>query len=205
MDIEKAPFPAIAGIILAGGASSRFGSNKALALLDRKPVIQHVADILRPLFPTCLLSTNTPEAYAFLDLPTIADIFPGAGPLAGIHASLKYIAEPRAFIAGCDMPLLDPVLIRLLCSIAEQGDWDVVLPWPARGPEPLCAVYNRTARPVIEKNLKQGNRKVSDTLTELRVRRVEEAELLSVVNNLNTLHNINRPEDMADISYSQKR
>jgi molybdopterin-guanine dinucleotide biosynthesis protein A len=202
MDIPKLPFSAIAGVIMAGGLSSRFGRNKALALLDRKPVIQHVADILIPIFPTCLLSTNTPDAYAFLGLPPVADIFTGAGPLGGIHAALNYIVEPRAFIAGCDMPLLDPALIRFLCTLAEQDDWDVVLPWPAGGPEPLCAVYSQAVLPVIEEKLKQGNRKVRDTLEELSIRRVEEAELLSVVDNLNTFHNINRPEDLADISGS---
>jgi molybdopterin-guanine dinucleotide biosynthesis protein A len=200
MDMPKLPFSAIAGVIMAGGLSSRFGSNKALALLNRKLVIQHVADTLSVVFPACLLSTNTPEAYAFLGLPMIGDIFPGAGPLGGIHAVLKYIAEPRAFIAGCDMPLLDPALIRFLCTLAEQGDRDVVLPWPASGPEPLCAVYSRAALPIIEKNLTQGNWKVRDTLEELNVRRVGEAELLTVIDNLNTFHNINRPEDLADFA-----
>jgi molybdopterin-guanine dinucleotide biosynthesis protein A len=200
MDIPKSPFPAIAGVIMAGGLSSRFGSNKALALLDRKPVIQHVADILSVVFPFCLLSTNTPEAYAFLGLPFVADIFPGAGPLGGIHAALRHIAEPRAFMAGCDMPLITPALVRYLCTLAEQDDRDVVLPWPASGPEPLCAVYSRSALPVIEKNLKQGNWKIRTILEELRVRRVEETELLTVIVNLNTFHNINRPEDLAAIS-----
>ena len=199
MDIRKSPFPAIAGAILAGGVSSRFGSNKALALLDRKPVIRHVADILAPIFPTCLLSTNTPEAYAFLGLPTVADIFPRSGPLGGIHAVLNAIVEPRAFIVGCDMPLLDPFLIRFLCTLAEQNDLDAVLPWPVSGPEPLCAVYSRSALPVIEKNLKKGNWKVGDNLEELRVRRVGEKELLAIVADLSSLHNINRPEDLADI------
>ncbi len=202
MDIPESSFPAIAGVIMAGGLSSRFGSNKALALFNNKPVIQHVAQTLSPLFSTCLLSTNTPETYAFLGLPTIGDIFPGAGPLGGIHAALHTIAEPRAFVVGCDMPLLDPQLIRFLCTLSEQGDWDVVLPWPPSGPEPLYAVYNQSALPVIEKNLQQQNRKVSDTLTELRVRRVEEAEILAIGANLTTFHNINRPEDLADISDS---
>jgi molybdopterin-guanine dinucleotide biosynthesis protein A len=50
------------------------------------------------------------------------------------------------------------------------------------------------------KNLKQGNLKVSDTLTELRVRRVMETELLTVMDNLKSFHNINRPEDLAEIT-----
>jgi len=202
MDISKTPFPDIAGVIMAGGASSRFGSNKALALLDGKPLIRHVADILSPFFPTCLLSTNTPEAYAFLGLPTVADIFPCAGPLAGIHAALNNIAEPRAFIVGCDMPLIAPALIRYLCTLAEQDDWDVVLPWPATGPEPLCAVYSRAALPAMEKNLRQRRWILSVTVSELRVRRVAETELLTVIDNLRIFHNINRPEDLADITSS---
>ena len=202
MDIPESSFPAIAGVIMAGGLSSRFGSNKALANFNGKPVIQHVADTLSPLFPSCLLATNTPEAYAFLGLPTVEDIYRNAGPLGGIHAALNSIAEPRGFIVGCDMPLLDPLLIRFLCTLAEQEEWDVVLPWPASGPEPLHAVYNQSALPVIEKNLKQRNRKVSDTLAELRVRRVKETEILTIVADLTTFHNINRPEDLADISDS---
>ena len=177
MEIPESSFPAIAGIIMAGGTSSRFGSNKALALFHKKPVIQHVTETISPLFPTCLLSTNTPEAYTFLRLPTVQDIYPNAGPLSGIHAALNAIDEPRCFVVGCDMPLIDPRLIRFLCTLAEQDDWDVVLPWLTNGPEPLCAVYSRSALPVIEKNLTQRNWKLSDTVSELRIRRVEGQEL----------------------------
>jgi molybdopterin-guanine dinucleotide biosynthesis protein A len=66
MDNPESSFRAIAGIIMAGGVSSRFGSNKALALFKDKPIVQQVAETISPLFPTCLLSTNTPEAYTFL-------------------------------------------------------------------------------------------------------------------------------------------
>lgn len=202
MEIPESSFPAIAGIIMAGGTSSRFGSNKALALFHKKPVIQHVKEAISPLFLTCLLSTNTPEAYTFLGLPTVQDIYPNAGPLGGIHAALTAIAKPRCFVVGCDMPLIDPRLIRFLCTLAEQDDWDVVLPWLTSGPEPLCAVYSRSALPVIEKNLKQDLWKLSDTVSELRVRRVEEPEILAIGADLSTFRNINRPEDLADLSGS---
>jgi molybdopterin-guanine dinucleotide biosynthesis protein A len=202
MEIPESSFPAIAGVIMAGGPSSRFGSNKALALFKDKPVIQHVAETISPLFPDCLLSTNTPEAYSFLNLPTVQDIYPNAGPLGGIHAALNAIDKPRCFVVGCDMPLIDPRLIRYLCTLAEQDDWDAVLPWPASGPEPLCAVYNKSGLPVIEKNLRQGNLKLSDTVSKLRIRRVMEVEILAIGADLTTFRNINRPEDLADISSS---
>jgi molybdopterin-guanine dinucleotide biosynthesis protein A len=203
MEIPESSFPAIAGVIMAGGLSSRFGSNKALALFHNKPVIQHVAETISPLFPTCLLSTNTPEAYTFLGLSTVKDIYPNAGPLGGIHAALSAIDQPRCFVVGCDMPLIDPKLVRFLCTLAEeQDDRDVVLPWLASGPEPLCAVYSQTGLPVIEKDLIKRNLKLSDTVSELRVRRVKEEELLASGADLSTFRNINRPEDLADITGS---
>ena len=79
------------GVILAGGASSRFGSNKALALLRGRPIISHVAAVLEKTFHSHLLVTNSPETYQFLGWQMTTDIHPGQGPLAGIHSALQAI------------------------------------------------------------------------------------------------------------------
>lgn len=131
----------VAGVILAGGKSSRFGSNKALALHQGATLIQTITRRLAGLFPETLLITNTPEDYGFLGWPMAADQYQNCGPLAGIHAALRTISQPRAFVCGCDMPLLNPELIRFLCEL--DGDHEVVLPWLPEGPEPLYAVYSK--------------------------------------------------------------
>ncbi|MFZ5776323.1 MAG: molybdenum cofactor guanylyltransferase [Thermodesulfobacteriota bacterium] len=187
-----------AGVILAGGKSSRFGSNKALADHDGAPLVQHIAERLAPLFSETLLVTNTPAEYDFLAWPTVADHFQECGPLAGIHAALSTIQASQAFVCGCDMPLVEPALIRLLCELSSGHD--VVLPWLAAGPEPLYAVYAKAALPRIEASLAAGERKIVRVLARLRVRRVSETEILKVLPDLATFHNINHRHDLARLT-----
>lgn len=186
----------VTGVVLAGGASSRFGSNKALAVHDGRPLISHAAETLEALFASRLLVTNAPEAYGFLDWPTVGDHYQGAGPLAGIHSALAVINTPYAFITGCDMPFLNIRLIRLLAELASAGDWDVVVPCPGGRPEPLYGVYHRRCLPTIEASLNRDERKVGLVFKALRVRRVEEDELLAVLSDLTTFLNVNRPADL---------
>lgn len=184
----------ITGVILAGGQSTRFGSNKALAILDGQPIIAHGAGVLSQLFSQRLLVTNSPGLYGFLNWPLTGDLLPGAGPLAGIQAALTTIDTPFAFITACDMPWLNPALIRHLCTLA--GAWDVILPWTANGPEPLHALYAKTALPIISESLVQGERKLQTVLATLKVRQVSTDEILTVVPDLGSFANINRPEDL---------
>ncbi|MEW6521301.1 MAG: molybdenum cofactor guanylyltransferase [Thermodesulfobacteriota bacterium] len=182
------------GVILAGGASSRFGSNKALALLQGRHVIQHAATVLTKLFSQLLLVTNSPDSYRFLGWRMTDDIYADSGPLAGIHAALRTITTPQAFIVGCDMPNLDSRLIAYLCNLA--GDWDAALPWLDAGPEPLYAVYRKSCLPVIERQLQARQRKISLALEQLRLRKVSQQEVLGITRDLMTFHNINRMGDL---------
>lgn len=182
------------GVILAGGASSRFGSNKALALLQGNHIIQHVATVLENLFPQRLLVTNTPETYRFLGWKMSGDIHIGCGPLAGIHAALTHISTPQAFIVGCDMPNVAPNLIGFICNL--PGDWDVALPWLESGPEPLYAVYRKSCLPVITKQLQAKQGKIRLALQLLKLRKVTQQEVVAITGDLTSFHNINRLEDL---------
>ena len=188
----------LAGVILAGGKSSRFGSNKALALHDGRAMVQWIADRLSPLFDELLLVTNHPESYAFLDWPMCPDRYPDCGPLAGIHAALSTIGKPGAFVCACDMPLLDPKLIRFLCGLVD--DRQAVIPWLPEGPEPLHAVYNKSALPVIEASLRAGRRKISALYESLRIRKVGPEEILRIVPDYTTFQNINHQHELAGLA-----
>ena len=195
--MQRAPSPitATTGVILAGGASSRFGSNKALALLHGKAIIQHVADTLEAIFPHHLLVTNSPETYEFLGWEMVGDIYSGGGPLAGIHTALHHIIGAQAFITACDMPLINQDLISFLCK--RPGAWDVALPWLEMGPEPLYGVYRKSALAVIEKELSQKQRKIRLALAKLSLHTISGNEALAITGDLATFHNINRLQDLA--------
>lgn len=184
----------VAGVLLAGGKSSRFGSNKALALFQGRPLVSHAAALLQRLFGEILLVTNSPAEYAFLGWPMTGDIFPDCGPLAGIHAALGQVASPRIFVVGCDMPLVQEGLVRLLCG--EAGRWQAVVPALDQGLEPLCALYSKECLPVIEENLRQGRRQLHRLFGQVRTKRIAEPVLRQADPSLVSFENINRLPDL---------
>ena len=188
----------VAGVILAGGKSSRFGSNKALALHQGDALVEGISRRLAALFPETLLITNTPEEYGFLGWPMAKDLYPGCGPLAGIHAALRTVSQPRIFVCGCDMPLVNPELIRFLCEL--EGDHDIVLPWLDEGPEPLYAVYSKKALPIIAEQLSKNQYKIGMVFEKLRIRKVTPEEILQIVPDLTTFQNINHQHDLARLA-----
>jgi FdhD protein/molybdopterin-guanine dinucleotide biosynthesis protein A len=186
--------PDTAGVLLAGGKSSRFGSNKALAFFQGKPLISHAAELFSRLFSETLLVTNNPETYAFLGWPMTGDIFVGSGPLAGIHAALNKVASPQILVIGCDMPLIQEPLIRLLCR--ESAGWGVVVPELKQGLEPLCAVYQKSCLTVIEGNLNEGQRKLNRLFEQLQTKKIPEPILRQADPKLLSFENINRLPDL---------
>ena len=184
------------GVLLAGGQSRRFGSNKALAQVGGSLMIEHPARVLAELFTRRLLVTNRPELYEFLGWPMAPDLTPGGGPLAGIEAALTHAATPYIFVAGCDMPELDRALVSHLCQLAPG--YDAVIPLSAKGPEPLHGVYAKSALPTISTALAAGSRKLQAVLASLRLREVTEAEMLAVSPTaLGSFRNINTVNDLA--------
>ncbi|MEN8232419.1 MAG: molybdenum cofactor guanylyltransferase [Thermodesulfobacteriota bacterium] len=192
-------FSDITGVILAGGQSNRFGSNKALALLHGKSLIQYVTETMTAIFNDCLLVTNAPEQYDFLNIPMIRDQYQDSGPLAGIHAALSHTGKAWIFVVGCDMPAITPDVIAFLCSFVHE-DCEAVIPWLETGAEPLCGLYHKTALAQIEQYLKDGKAQVRELLENLTVRKIKEQELLQVTGDLQVFYNVNRKQDLGRLA-----
>lgn len=150
--------PGIAGVILAGGGSRRMKSDKSLLPLYGARFIDHVYRVMNDLFQEVLIVSNSPEVYADIDCCKVPDIYCAKGALAGIHAGLFHARHDRVFIVGCDMPFINPQVVRAICT----GDWpeDVVIPVSQGGFEPLHALYGRRCITVIEKQLQAGRKRI---------------------------------------------
>ncbi len=144
------------GGILVGGAGSRWGGPKQLAVLDGQTFLERVVAALSPFVerPTLLGAGPVPERCAeMVQLPDPPDV---SGPLAGLLAALRY--EPRAtwLVAACDLPLLDASAVEWL--LAERRD-DTIAVIP-RGPtgrlEPLFAAWEPAAAPRLEELARSG-------------------------------------------------
>jgi molybdopterin-guanine dinucleotide biosynthesis protein A len=210
----------ITGVIIAGGKSSRFGSDKAMAMISLKnltrinnslktksgnsfsnikpqtklPMIQHIGNVLSSIFSKTLIICNDTEKYSFLPFPTVRDIYPDQGPLAGIHAGLVNSKTKKIFITGCDLPLINSEFIRYQCSISNN--FQVTIPSLECGLEPLCAIYNKDCVPVIEQLLENKQHKVSALFDKVGTRKINKSEILNIVPDLSIFTNINNQSDL---------
>lgn len=189
----------ITAVILAGGTSSRMGSNKALLTVDGTSLIEKIYRTVAQLFGEVVLVTNTPVDYAFLHCPLVVeDRYPGAGPMAGLHAGLLASREDRIFITACDTPFLNPDVIRMICAV--DGEHDAVVPLSAGGMEPLQALYGRHCLAIVEQSLEQGDRKLLNLLARVRTRFVTPEELASIPGADLSFCNVNTPDEYAALA-----
>ncbi|MGI9950931.1 molybdenum cofactor guanylyltransferase [Moorellaceae bacterium AZ2] len=182
------------GIALAGGKSSRMGTNKALLPVGRDTMLGTVVSVLKSLFPETLVVTNEPELYLELGVKLVGDIFPAMGPLGGIHAGL--VASPfwYNFVVACDMPFLEPRLIAFMLEQAEG--YDVVVPRLDGYLQPLHAVYSKGCLPAIEDCLGKGVTKIIAFYPAVRVRYIEAEILRRYGEPERIFFNINTPADL---------
>lgn len=192
----------VTGVILAGGASSRMGSNKALLPHKGGRFIESIYRELSEIFPEVILVTNTPEQYQFLPCRKVPDLYPGMGALAGIHAGLAHSDTPSVFTVACDMPHLDPALIRHIVS--RRGDCDLVLPKSEHGYEPLHALYNKSALPAMAACLEQGRRRIVSILPQLKVSEISAAEVARFDPSFDSFSNINTPQEYYELRNNDK-
>ena len=158
-----------AGFVLAGGRSARMGRDKALLPFRGCTLIEHVAAEVKNITKQVSLVGDI-RRYRNFSYPVVEDIFPGKGPLAGIHAALAASAADWNLIVACDMPEVTFGFLGRLLERAGAGCADAVLPVGSSGrAEPLCAAYHRRSLDAITRALTRGVRKVSDGLVELHV------------------------------------
>ena len=192
---QRAP---VTGVILAGGRASRMGGrDKAFAAVDGEPIAARTIRLFRELFPQVLVATTRPERFRTLEVETVVDHVPGAGPLGGIHAAMLASRHPHVFVAACDMPGLDADVIRFL--VGRIGATDAIVPCWENDVEPLHAVYAVRCLPTIEDNLGRGEFGLRELLARLDVDWVSENELRRLDGSTRSLINVNTPEQLAAV------
>ena len=190
-----------AAVILAGGGSTRMGTNKALLRMQpgAPTIIEQVATRLSEAgLPPTLLVTNTPADYAFLGIASVPDDIAGAGALGGILTAITHSGHARCLVVGCDMPSLNPQLLRYMAAIPFDGD-ALVPRWTDSGGrlcvETLHAIYSTACIEPIRNRIAHGKLKVSAFLEDITVQYIDEPELRRYDPHLQSFRNINTPEE----------
>ena len=161
------PRPSVAGYVLTGGRSSRFGSDKAIYPFRGKAMALWVAEAVLAHVPTVTL-VGDPDLHSSLGMPVIPDQVTGAGPLGGIVAALAHAKCEWCLIAACDMPMVAGAPLAALIGKAARSGGKAILPRTPDGRvQPLCAIYPTAARAPLEDALVDGVRKVTEALERL--------------------------------------
>lgn len=182
----------VTGVILAGGASRRMGSNKALLPINGVAMIEKVYQVMSSLFDEVILVTNTPDEYSFLPCRKEADIYQDYGSIAGLHSALTATRSDRIFVAACDMPSLNPELIELLCTTAP--DADAVVPLNCENlREPLHAVYAKATLATVTDMIECGEKSILRLFDRIRTSELPPAAYAHIDHAEASFGNVNTP------------
>lgn len=180
--------------VLAGGQSSRMGTDKSFVQLNGKPLIQHVLETVRLLSVPITLITNDPEPYRAFGLPIFSDIFPEKGSLGGLYTAISYSSTPYTLCIACDMPFLNQALLLYLMRQCEG--FDAVVPRIGGRPQPIHAVYGGGCLSPIKRQIEEGQLRVRELYPRIKCRFVDDDELKQIDPELKSFTNINTPEEM---------
>jgi len=158
--------PAYTGIVLAGGKSSRMGSDKGLLQYNGKCMVEHALNALKPVVDELFIVANNP-AYTRFSYPVYADILPDCGPMGGIFTGLSLSKHSENIILSCDIPHVDSSLISRLLDV--NTDAQVRVPRHHEKVEPLCAVYHKSCAETLKQLLHKKELKMKNALSHFRV------------------------------------
>lgn len=193
-----------AGIVLAGGRSSRMGRPKAWLDWGGTPLLTHVVDVVATVVDGPVVVVGAPGQ----ELPAVraeiaADPVEGRGPLQGISVGLDAVGEraEAAFVASVDLPFLHPAYVRRV--LALLGEHAILLPVAHGHHQPLAAAYRTDLAPTVRTLLDEGHGRPPDLFALVDVCRADAAALLAdpllaeADPELSSLVNVNTPEEYA--------
>jgi molybdenum cofactor guanylyltransferase len=184
---------AVSGVVLAGGQGRRMGGvDKGLQPLRGKPMAQWALERLAPQVAEILINCNQNlDAYARFGYRLVPDEIGGfAGPLAGLHASLKAAAHPLVVTVPCDSPFLPSDLVSRLhqhlkgkdLAVAKTGDQ----------PHPVFSLVRKDVLANLEAFLRSGGRKIDAWYASLRTIEVSFDDEADAFRNINTLEELGK-------------
>ncbi|SRR6266700_2289282 len=183
----------ITAFVLAGGKSTRMGTDKALLQLGGRPLIAHAIDLARSAAEEVKIIGDADKFSQFGDV--IQDVYPDRGPLGGIHAALTSTRTDWNLILGVDLPFLREPFLRYLAAAAQDSDAVVTVASAGGRLQPLCAMYRKQFGVLAEPALVSGRNKVDALFSETSVRLITEEELATNNFSSSIFRNLNAPED----------
>jgi molybdopterin-guanine dinucleotide biosynthesis protein A len=192
-------------IVLAGGRAARFGSDKRLAPVDGRPMLERVlaavSDVAGEIIVVAEPGWSIPSGASpvAVTVSVVHDRLPGAGPLAALAEGLRAASGQTVLVVAGDMPWIVPAVLALLRDAAahDGGCWALEQPGSA-GREPILPFAGPTEplRDAVRALLADGARRLGDPLLAMAARRVAADAWLALDPDARTIDDVDRPEDL---------
>jgi len=187
--------PDVSAFILTGGKSTRMGSDKAFLQLNGRTLLARMLEAARSLTSNVRIVGDRSKYEAFAAV--VEDIFPGCGPLGGIHSGLRSSTTDINVILAVDTPFVSLALLQFLVSRARSSPGSLVTVAQANGGlQPLCAVYRREFAHAAEDALRAGRHKIDTLFDPATTQVIGQEELESAGFSANIFRNLNTPEEL---------
>ncbi len=185
----------LTAFILSGGKSARMGTDKAFVVLDGATLLSRMLDLAWSVAKDVRIVGSVEKFASFA--PTVEDVFPGCGPLAGIHAALRSSLTDRNLILAVDLPFLSRQFLDFLIAESRASEANVTIVRTADGWQPLCAIYRRAFAVSAEAALRQGSYRIDALFTDGSTCVISEDDLRQQKLSTDLFRNLNTPEDLS--------
>jgi molybdenum cofactor guanylyltransferase len=190
------PTADVSAFILAGGKSTRMGSDKAFVMLDGRTLLARALAVARSVTENVRIVGSAEKFAPFA--PVVEDVFRDCGPLGGIHAALRAssLSAELNLILAVDVPFVPRELLEHLIARARSSNAVATVPRADGGWQPLCAVYRREFADAAEAALKAGRYKIDALFASLNVQAIEGEELAQAGFAPEMFRNLNTANDL---------
>jgi molybdopterin-guanine dinucleotide biosynthesis protein A len=185
----------VTAFILAGGKSTRMGTDKAFVDYDGRTLLARALDLARSVTGDVRIVGSPAKFAAFA--PVVEDIFRDRGPLGGIHAALRASTTELSLMLAVDTPFVSRDFLQYLISQARDAqEAAAIVPRSAEASQPLCAIYRREFADAAENALHAGRNRIDLLFDVVRTRVIRQEELESAGFSSAIFRNLNTPEEL---------
>jgi molybdopterin-guanine dinucleotide biosynthesis protein A len=183
----------VTAFVLAGGKSTRMGSDKAFLRLGDETLLLRALKTAGAVSGDVRIMGDAEKFAAFGRV--VEDVYRDRGPLGGIHAALSGSVTELNLMLAVDLPFVAPEFLGHLVLRARESGAMVTVPRAGGGLQPLCAVYRRGFADAAEQSLREGNNKIDSLFAGVETCVVEEGELVGAGFSVEMFRNLNTPEE----------
>ena len=184
----------ITAFILAGGKSSRMGSDKAFLQLRGETLLAKALKLARVVTGEVRIVGNAEKFSSFGSV--VEDVYRDRGPLGGIHAALSTSSTDLNLMLAVDLPFVDADFLLYLISRARESTAMVTLPRATGRLQPLCAIYQRAFCEAAEESLRNGRNKIDSLFAKVGTCVIDDDELVHAGFSSEMFRNLNTPDDL---------